>query len=445
MNAMQKIILSISSLFLLLGFNSCKTNLETRDVTAGQANFTRYVAIGNSLTSGFADGALYREGQENSFTNMLAKQFQLAGGGAFKIPYMNEGGGNDLSGNPRRVLGYVIPCGSTTPSLTPVWDPAGATPLNNVAAMGPYNMVGVPGARAIDVNSGVYSSSFGNAFLTRFCLNPGVSSMTSEALRINPTFFTLWLGSNDVLLYALGGAVEGVGPFAPALSDTSAVRVSLEKVVDTLTKHGAKGAIANVPDMTSIPYFTTIPWNSVVLTASEAAQLNAIYAPLGITWQAGANGFMIADTTAPASMRHATAEDLILLTTPSDSIRCGKWGVDPTKPLQDQYVLDKAEIELIQWHTNSYNQSIANLAASYHLAHVDMNRFLKSFKSGIVYNGIALNANYVSGGAFSLDGVHPNPRGYALIANEFIRTINNYFGSTLPELDVTQYKGIVFP
>ena len=113
--------------------------------------------------------------------------------------------------------------------------------------------------------------------------------------------------------------------------------------------------------------------------------------------------------------------------------------------MQDQYVLDKTEIASIQWHTNNYNQSIANIAATYHLAHVDMNRFLKTFKSGIIFNGIALNASYISGGAFSLDGVHPNPRGYALIANEFIRTINNYFGSTLPELDVTQYKGIVFP
>lgn len=62
-----------------------------------------------------------------------------------------------------------------------------------------------------------------------------------------------------------------------------------------------------------------------------------------------------------------------------------------------------------------------------------------------MYNGIGFNTSYVSGGAFSLDGVHPNPRGYALIANEYIKAINAKYGSSVPEVDVTRYTGIVFP
>ena len=46
------------------------------DATAGSANFTKYVAIGNSLTAGFQAGALFDEGQANSLGAILAKQFE---------------------------------------------------------------------------------------------------------------------------------------------------------------------------------------------------------------------------------------------------------------------------------------------------------------------------------------------------------------------------------
>ncbi len=425
---------------------ACKTNLKTEEIKSGSANFARYVAIGNSLTAGYADGALYLAGQQQSYPVMLANQFELVGGGKFNVPYMNAGGGNDGSGKPRRVLGYVIPCGSNTASLSPVYDPIGSTAFNNVAANGPYNLIGVPGARAIDANLGLYS--YLNPYLQRYCLSPGISTMLSEALRINPTFFTLWLGSNDALLYAIGGAVPPANIFSPSLSDTTQVRQSLELLVDSLTKHGAKGAIANVPDVTSVPYFTTVPWNSVVLTQGKADTLTALYASYGlshITWTAGANGLMIVDSTSPGAMRHATANDLILLTTSGDSIRCGQWGISPAKPLADKYVLDNTEKNTIQTYITQYNTAIATIASQKGLAFVDMNTFMKSFKSGIVYNGIGLNATFVSGGGFSLDGVHPTPRGYALIANEYIKAINNKFGSTIPHVDVTKYNGVVFP
>lgn len=443
---MKKILFQTVIMAMILGFYACKPNLSETDINRGSADFTRYVAVGNSLTSGYADGALYKSGQENCFPNMLATQFKLVGGGDFKIPYLPDGAGNDGSGNPRRILGFVLPCNSSTPSLSPVLDPKGVTTLNNVAGAGPYNLVGVPGARAIDANLGIYSLF--NPFLNRFCLTPGVSSILSEAMRINATFFTLWLGNNDVLSYAVGGAVPPVNILSPALSDTSQVRQSIKTVLDSLTKNGAKGAIANVPDVTSSPFFTTIPWNGAVLSQGKADTLNALYASLGlssITWQAGANGFLIVDSAAPPYMRHANSNDLILLTTPGDSLKCGLWGVSPAKPLKDAYVLDQSEIATISLCTAKYNNSIQELANQYNIALVNMNSFLKTVKSGMVYNGITLNAVFVSGGAFSLDGVHPNPRGHALIANEFLKSINAKYGSNIPLVDATKYQGIIFP
>ncbi|HOZ52196.1 MAG TPA: SGNH/GDSL hydrolase family protein [Chitinophagaceae bacterium] len=446
MNKIKNILLVSGAICTMF---SCKTNLEQNTVLKGSANFTRYVAIGNSLTAGYADGALSKDGQSNSYPVMLAEQFKLAGGGNFNVPYMNAGGGSDVNGNPRRVLAYVLPCNSINPTLAPILDPKGSTPFNNVAANGPYNLVGVPGARAIDANFGLYSAL--NPFLQRYCASPGTSTILSEALRNNPTFFTLWLGSNDVLLYALGGAVPPVSAFSPSISDPSSVNAALTQIVDTLVKGGAKGAIANVPDITSIPYFTTIPWNGAVLTQGKADTLNSIYAANGlgsIKWNAGANGFMIVDSSVGAAsgfMRHATAADYILITTPGDSLSCGLWGTNPTKPLKDQYVLDNSEVLDIAAATTQYNISIQNLATKYNLAFVDIRSFLKTVKSGLVYNGVSFNTAFVSGGSFSLDGVHPTPRGYALIANEFIKSINTTYKSTLPLVNPIQFNGVIFP
>jgi hypothetical protein len=34
---------------------------------------------------------------------------------------------------------------------------------------------------------------------------------------------------------------------------------------------------------------------------------------------------------------------------------------------------------------------------------------MQTVKTGVIYNGVGINASFVSGGAFSLDGVHMTP------------------------------------
>jgi hypothetical protein len=62
-----------------------------------------------------------------------------------------------------------------------------------------------------------------------------------------------------------------------------------------------------------------------------------------------------------------------------------------------------------------------------------------------MYNGIGMNTQYVSGGIFSLDGINLTPRGNALLANEIIKSINSKYGSTIPQVDATKYRSIIFP
>ena len=74
-----------------------------------------------------------------------------------------------------------------------------------------------------------------------------------------------------------------------------------------------------------------------------------------------------------------------------------------------------------------------------------MNAYFKNITSGIQWNGEVYNAQFVTGGFYSLDGYHPNQKGYALIANEFIRAINAKYKSTIPQINCFECDGILFP
>jgi len=134
---------------------------------------------------------------------------------------------------------------------------------------------------------------------------------------------------------------------------------------------------------------------------------------------------------------------MILLSVPQDSIKCGGWG--SMKPIPNQYVLTAAEITLVSDAITAYNTKLQSVAEAKGLAYVDVNGFMSSLKAGIIYNGFSVNTQFVSGGAFSLDGVTLTARGNALLANEFIKSINAKYGSSIPQLNATGYKGVVFP
>jgi lysophospholipase L1-like esterase len=92
-----------------------------------------------------------------------------------------------------------------------------------------------------------------------------------------------------------------------------------------------------------------------------------------------------------------------------------------------------------------FNSKISSVAAAKGLALVDVNHFYKTLQTGVKFNGVTMSASFISGAAFSLDGIHPSNKGFALIANEFITVINARFKSNLPPVDANSYTGILFP
>ena len=68
-----------------------------------------------------------------------------------------------------------------------------------------------------------------------------------------------------------------------------------------------------------------------------------------------------------------------------------------------------------------------------------------SSKSGIKYYGQTYTTTFVSGGAFSLDGVHLTGNGYAIVANMFIDAVNKKYHSNLRNVYPGGYPGIAIP
>ena len=139
-----KWLLLVSLTFVACNNDDDATTVAEVPVVAGSANFSKYVALGNSLTAGYSDGALFKAGQENAYPKLMADQFTLAGGGEFKTPFMNDNiGGLLLGGNVIAAPRLIFKNGA--PSVLP-----DAVPTTEIAVpmTGPFNNMGVPGAKS---------------------------------------------------------------------------------------------------------------------------------------------------------------------------------------------------------------------------------------------------------------------------------------------------------
>lgn len=497
-----KIFLSV----LAIGLVSCEAEFENPVTdegfyTSGTANVAKYVAVGNSLTAGYADGALYITGQENSYPNIMARQLALAGGGEFTQPMVNDNIGGLLAGGqqiaePRFVLA-VNASGNPGPVRL---DGTPTTDISNVLA-GPFNNMGVPGAKSFHLVAPGYGNAAGvatgasNPYFVRMATSAN-STVIEDATAVGATFFTLWIGNNDVLSYSTSGGsgVDQTGNLDPStygpndITDPNVFAAAYSAQVDALTAGGAQGVLLNLPDVTSIPYFTTVPGPAIPLDAATAGAVNAQFglyntqvlpglagqgvitpeeaAARVINFSAGQNYPTITDNDLTdisvilqgppfnldpltagllGQLRQANADDLMLLTaasilgtTPDPSNPLGVIGV--SIPVSNQYVLTGAEKARVAAATAAYNGTIQALADANGLGFVDANTELAQVANGgVAFDGGVITSEFVTGGAFSLDGVHPTPRGYAYTANLIIEELNRTYDATIPMVNIGNY------
>ncbi len=464
-----------------------KTVGNSGEQSSGNADFTTFVAIGDSITAGYADGALYLLGQQNSFPLMLAQQFAAADGVAvnFTQPLVSDNlGGLLFGGNPNPDFDNRFALNTKTEkpervSGTPTTEVIGSG-LNNTT----FNNMGVPGAKSFHLLAPGYGNPAGlgavpptaNPYFVRFTSDIASNLVTviGDAAAQQPSFFTFWIGNNDVLGYATSGGDDS-DPITPTANFDDAYHAALD-AVNTSTN---KGVLVNIPDVSALPYFTTVPYNAIPMTEDQAAATNAAFIAYNegllaaqgadmidaaevtqrtIAFSAGQNAVVILDedltdisglNAALVNMRQATENDLIVL--PAASI-IGTLA-DPDNPasvigvgvpLADKDVLIPSEIEAIDTARTAFNDTIKAAADDDNLAFLDAAAIMTELSTtGVDYGTGTINSEFVRGGAFSLDGVHPTARGYAVIANSIIDVINSSFDANVYRVDPSTYPAVL--
>lgn len=462
-----------------LGLTACQPDLE-KDFGAskGSADFTRYIALGNSLTAGYSDGGLYLEGQLNSYPNILANQFRLAGGGEFNQPLFTEAQSNG-SGYLR--LAGIVNGAPVTANVTTNLAIRSLNPTLYTRYDGRVDNLGVPGIRLSDIQTPGYGSTGGNAYFERITPTTAQTQtyfQRAKAEAATATFFSNWLGNNDVLGYATAGGA------ASTITNTDTFRLKNNRIINVLTANGAKGIVATIPDVTNVPFFTTVgPSFRATLDAKQVPSAAPFVYTTGLLAPGQANTRTSATV---AAIRDASGTGTLLLTLTA-SPYLGLYGqptgkywrdfyqqakpslpatipnltvfltllqVDTTKafgqstgnPFPSTLVLDATEQTSVRNATTAFNTAIINKANEKGLAVFDANSFFSRVAAtGFVTNGVSNTAGFVSGNLFSLDGVHPTPRGYAVVANEMIRAINIQYGASIPQINPNDYRGVKFP
>lgn len=509
---------------LAIAIASCEPSFDNEinaeTYTNGDADFSVYVAVGNSLTSGFMDGTMFKSGQRYSFPNILAKQFEVVGGGSFTQPSFEDDisnvgglllGGNQIPGLSTRLIMNMSTSSPENIKGTPTIE------VSKLQAKA-YNNMGVPNAKVFHLLLKGYGDLAGvanktaNPYFVRHATQP-TASVLEDAMSMKPTFFTNWIGANDVLSYATSGGegVDRAGNPDPTtyggndITDPGLFSVAYKQIVDGLTVNGAKGVVATIPDVTSIPFFTTVPYNPITMELLGGAEkVDALNQFIGLFKQIlGSQGqgdrlqllskevpnpLLIQDkglvdmapllkvalanaglglpqsaidliANAYGQARHATAKDLMLLTSKA---QIGAAAFEPTGielidmlnvkgvtyPIGDQFVLNQVEQVAVKTATVAFNNIVRGVAADKNLAVADMNAILNKAVVGIkVADGQIYTADYFTGLGnlnkvmFSLDGIHPNARGYAFVATEILQVINKHYNAKIPLVNPGAYPG----
>jgi len=264
---------------------SIKDEINSETYYAGEANFSSYVAIGNSLTAGYMDGTLYRSSQAYSFPYILAQQFKVVGGGEFTQPPLdddtNDVGGMLMAGNP--IPGFDTKLIMNMSTSSPENKKGAVTMDVTKRSQKAYHNAGVPGAKTFHLLAPGYGSignlaaGKANPYFVRTATSDETTVM-ADVMTLQPTFFTNWIGANDVLAYATSGG-EGLDQNEQAngtdltqyggndITHVAVFKMTYTGIINTLTSGGAKGVVATVPDVTTIPFFTTVPYNPITADA----------------------------------------------------------------------------------------------------------------------------------------------------------------------------------
>ncbi len=538
----------------LLFVGACKqTPIEPVTVTPppgpdpdpGSAVLTKFVAVGDSYVAGMQGGALFDAGQSTSIPKILATQFALAGGGTFNQPDINSVNGFNptFSVVPTVIVGRLVlfdadgsldpdgagcqvsrsaaPRPTNSPASTSTCPSTVATPVMPApynSAQSPLdpsflfagdkltlNNFGVPGARIF--HAGINNYGQLNPLYGRFATDPLNVPLIADAASKLGTFHLFNFGAFDILNYATtGGVASNNGTGTNDMTDIGTFTAAYNGTIGAiLLNPTTQVVLVNIPDFTTLPFFTTVLYNQIEFKstncsdAATIAGLNGLFAGYNaaldgllagsypgltadevarrkVVYKYGKNPVLISDETltdlgaalngiSPAlaqfgKTRPATSTDVITLSAggalgtcapgPPTGVPAAQWIYGVSAPLPDQFVLIPSETSDILARTALFNGVINDVATanSTRVVVADINTAYKNLLASKVYvsDGVTITPSFAPpAGAFSEDGIHPNSRGCAFTANVIIDAINAKFTAVIPKASLGAYSGTGLP
>lgn len=439
----------------------------------------KMVAVGNSLTAGVQSAGLVQEFQLHSYPYLIAGQIGKAAD--FQQPLIGPPGVGEIDLNSGKAYGPLkyenglivqgdsVPGGiNGIPNL-----------LLNAYLPRPYDNLGLPGADVNDLltatGGGVYDLVLRNPYF-------GNTTALQQAKSLNPTLILLWAGNNDVL----GAALDGGDP--SLITPISDFQNRFHQIVTELLSAETGDVamvMANIPDVADIPYvnfldefiykeFYDSNFGTVRLPVlfdlnfrpidfdTSSAEL---YIPLLCEEDLSSSQSLVKHLLLPFLEEYwfngvgvpdsATVVNYLVENGWSlpDAARQVNYvqqilsgiGLTPSNVrISGNLTITESEEMVIKTAVSEYNNIIAQVASAQNppIPIVDANSLQSQLNiSGLDgYSGKFVLIDPLNT-AFSLDGVHPNNGGYALIANAFIDVINQNWDVQIPYLNTQDYKG----
>jgi lysophospholipase L1-like esterase len=387
----------------------------------GSADFTRFVAIGDSYGAGFEAGSLNQNHQPFGWPAIIARQVGLqicpptaaATDNCFAIPFIS---------NPGLPGGELVFNGSTLVTV-----PGSGVPLM-LGFQRPYNNLSVPGytVGAVQALTGAEPTSGLGQVILR-----GLGTEVDQALALHPTFIAIWIGGNDFL-----GAVSAGDP--TKLTPPATFAAQYKAMLDKLTAGapnagmvmGTLPASFAAPPLTSrLPAFVFDPNFQPVTSPliNNGAPIPLFYIPAGTTTPAPVPPGSIFLLSSLARYQQGFGIPPQLKGVPPFSLL-----PHTGEPLTDAEIITPAEQKIFSDTITAYNATITAEATARNIPLADIKGLFDRLTQPQVFGGVALTNTWISGGIFSNDGVHLTDIGYTLFANEYIKAINSGYNTDIP-------------
>jgi lysophospholipase L1-like esterase len=370
-------------------------------------DFSNFVVVGDSLSAGFQNAQLINTGQENGYAQVITNQVNTTLPKKHQIslylPLLAPPGYPQITieGGEAVVTDAIPPALWPTPETHDL-----AVPGYTLEQLVSYSPVCItqPSSNVIGVLAA--------GILNPKCANNPLPELT-QAANLKPTTSILWIGANDALFNILYGApLTNIGTFAETYNTA----------ITTMAQSSKTLIVANIPDVTLAPYLTSVTALATILNAP------VLYVEEKL-------GLFQGDMVTPYAF--TLIESMGTNLTPLPNALPNGY---PVVVRYDTILQIRATIEI-------YNLIIAIEAAANHATLVDIYTLVNNLAAnGIVVNGTQLTTAF-GGGLFSLDGIHPTDVGYAIIANQFISTMNSSSGTNIPQVSLAAVAKIdpLFP